>query len=315
MFMEDISVKDRQKSIWISTTGYRIFLELKSLLIKPRTVEELIEIIKNDIYLKKEVSKDTIRFDILTLKSAGCVFSKPSKSNNHKLQILYHPFKLNISEEELNLLIELREDLASELSLNEVFIINDLYDKIVSLTFDNEQIQKISNSKLLSDINLDILKEISNSNIMGKKVQIAYKSPKYGEENTDIIPLKILYDNKKVYLCAYNYKYNSNSFFEVSKILKVNSVSLNQMEDISPFFQVIYELTGESFNTFEPKSNEKIIQRTDDKITVEAEVSNEFMFIQRLLLFGRDFKIIMPDSFREKLINKIKQIQKRYKNE
>ncbi len=313
--MELQGVKEQHKSIWISTTGYRIFLELKSLIENPKTFDELIEVIKNDKYLKKEISKDTLRFDISTLRSAGCIISKPSKNNNYKLQLLYHPFNLNISDEELSLLIELRESLASELSLNEVFILNDLYDKIAALTFNNEQIQEISNSKLLFDINKNILKEISNPNITGKKVGIKYKSPKFGEEDTDIIPLKILYENKKVYLYAYNYKYKSDSYFEVSKILKINSVSLNKENEISPSFKVIYELKGEALNEFELKSYEKIINRQNDKIIVEAEVTNEFMFTQRLLLFGRDFKIISPDFFRTKLIDKIKLIQKGYRND
>lgn len=308
------ALEEQNKNIWISTTGYRIFLELKSLLESPKTVEELIEIIKQNPYINKELSKDTVRFDIITLRNAGCVITKPVKSNGHKMQVLYHPFTLTILPEEFNLFLELRENMAQEISLNEIFTLNDLYDKIVSLTFNNEQIQKTADTKLLSDINRDILKDISNPSIIGKKVQIKYKSPKFGEEDTDIIPIKIVYENKKVYLCAYNYKYKSNSFFEVSKILKINSVSLNKAEEISPSQKVLYEVQGEALNGFELKSYEKITEKSENKIKIEADVSNEFMFIQRLFLLGRDFKIISPDDFKEKLINKIKLIQKGYKN-
>ena len=42
-------------------------------------------------------------------------------------------------------------------------------------------------------------------------------------------------------------------------------------------------------------------------------MENEFCFIQRILLLGSDFKINSPEFFREKLINKLKLIQKGYK--
>ena len=46
-----------------------------------------------------------------------------------------------------------------------------------------------------------------------------------------------------------------------------------------------------------------------------AKIEDEFMFIQRILQFGTDFNIISPDFFKEILINKIKLIQKGYKND
>lgn len=307
--------QEEYKNIWISTTGYRIFLELKALLEAPRTIDELINIVKNSPYFNKELSKDTIRFDLITLKSAGCKISRPAKSNNFKYQLIYHPFKLNISEIEEDILFEIRDNLASNISLNEVFILNDLFNKIAALTFDNEKIQKIADSQLFIEVNKDILKELTRGQIMGKKVQIKYNSPKFGIEDIDIIPIKVLYENKKIYLCAYNYKYKANSYLEVSKILHINSVSINNVSEILPNFKVIYEVKGEALNNFELKSYEKIIEQNSDKIRIEAEVSNEFMFTQRLMLLGRDFKIILPKFYKEKLINKIKLIQKGYQDE
>ena len=306
---------EQNKNIWISSTGYRIFLELKALMSSPRTLDELIQIIKNDKYLNKEVSKDTVRFDLLTLKAAGCEFLKPEKIDGYTYKLVNHPFKLNISQEELDALLDLREIFAGEISYEEVFILNDLYDKIASLTLDNEIIQNIYSSKLLSNINKDILREISNPALIGKKVQIKYNSPEFGEENTFVSPIKIIYENQKIYLCAYNYKYKSNSLFEISKILAVNSVSINEDDIQPPVFTAVYEVIGNAVNDFELKPYEKIIGKEENKITIEAEVTNEFMFTQRLLLLGKNFKLILPEFYREKLINKIKSIQKRYKND
>ena len=303
---------ENKKKIWISTTGYRIFLEFNSLLIKPRTIEELVEIIKNDSHFNKEISKDTIRFDINTLRAGGCIIQKPSSSNNHKYQLIYHPFKLNFSLEELKVFTELRDKLSSEISLDEVFILNNLYEKIVSLTLDNDIMQNINDTKALPDINPQIVQELFN--LKNKKVQIKYNSPQYGIEDTDIIPINIIYENKKVYLWAYHYKYQKNSLFEFSKILKINSVYI-YTDNIAPCktFKVIYEIENDAVHAFELKDYEKILEKKNNIIRVEANVANEFMFIQRLFLFGRNFRIIEPDFFRERLINKIKLIQKGYK--
>jgi len=313
--MQIIEEQSRQKNVWISTTGYRIFLELKLMLEAPVSSDELIEIIKQDRHLNKEVSKDTIRCDIDTLINAGCKIIKPSKKTSYKYVLVSHPFKLDLKLSEINILNELRKILALELSLNEVFILNDLYEKIASLTFDEKKEERIKNSKLLPDIDRNIVRELSNPALKGKKVNIKYKSPEYGVEDTDISPVKIIYENEKAYLEAYNYKYKAQSYFEISKVLKINSVSMNT-EDIAPAsFNAVYEVFGSALHDFELKPYEKIIEKTPDKIRVEAEAPVEFMFIQRLLLLGRNFRIISPDFFREKLINKIKAVQKRYQND
>lgn len=313
--MELGKVEEKQKNIWISTTAYRIFLVLKSLLISQKTTDELISIIANDHILKKIISKDTLRFDINTLKNAGCKIARPTKTNNYKYQLISHPFNLNISIEELNLLFELRKNLASEISLADVITLNELYDKIAYLTLDNNKILEFSSSKPLFDVSLDILKEIINPNIIGKKVRMSYNSPKFGIEDIDIVPVKILYENNKVYISAYNYKYDTNSFFEASRIKKIYSISIEKEIIENQEMTVLYEVIGEAVKDFKLKYYEKIIEKTENKILVEAQVNNEFMFTQRLLLLGRNFKIIFPDVFRKKLIDKIKLIQKRYVNE
>ena len=310
MIIESSEVQ--QKKVWISSTGCRILIELKALMEAPRSIEELIEIAKNDFHLNKEISADTVRCDIRTLRTAGCIIEKPSKASGHKLRLVFHPFKLNISKDELDVLIELREKLASEIPLNEVFILNDLYDKIAALTLDNGIKEFIKNTAEAADIDRNIVKELSSPALAEKRVNISYKSPKYGIENIDIIPIKLLYENKKVYLCAYNFKYDASSYFEVSKILKINSVSINKETVPDKTFRAVYEVSGEALNSFTLKPYEKIIEQNADKIKVEAEPDSEFMFIQRLLLLGRDFKLILPEYLKDTLINKIRLIKKRY---
>ena len=178
-----------------------------------------------------------------------------------------------------------------------------------------EKINYIENSQPLKTIDKKILYELSKPEIINKKVQVCYKSPEFGEEKIYIVPKKIIYDNEKVYLWCYNFKYEGLGLLNIERILKINSIDILKNINIFNHYNVVYELTGEAVNSFEPKDYETILVKSDDKIKVNAKIENEFLFIQRLLQFGTDFKVISPDFFREILINKIKLIQKGYIND
>ena len=116
-----------------------------------------------------------------------------------------------------------------------------------------------------------------------------------------------------MYLWCYSFKYNKNSLLSIERIKEIISYGISDHNyQTKVLYDVIYSITGEAYNTFEEKEFEEVITKSENEIKVLAHVENEFYFIQRLLLFGSDFKIISPDFFREKLINKIKLIQKGY---
>ena len=304
---------EKTKKFWISITGYRTLLILKSLMVRSYTIDELVEILKNDSITNKAVSKDTVRIAINTLKSVGCEILRPNKANNYKYQLIKHPFSLKISDKELKTFTMLRDKIAEEIKYDDVFTLNDLYEELISLTLNEEQIDYVNNTQPLKKINKKILKDITNQQIIGKKVQIKYLSPNFGEEDIEVIPQKITYESGKIYLRCYIFKYETNSLLNVERILKINSIDMFNIYNKNSSYKVVYELLGNSKNIFKIQKNEEIISRNTNSIKIEALVDNEFLFIQRLLLFGTDFKIISPDFFREKLIDKIKLIQKGYK--
>ena len=301
------------KKIWVSLTGYRILLILSSLIQKGRTLKELIEILQNNEFTNKSLSKDTIRVAINTLKKAGCVISRPTKANNYLYELISHPFTLSLSENELNIFLRLRDKMLDEMNWKDVFVLNSLYEKIMSLTFNEEQINLTKDIAPFAGLNKSILKDFSNPNIIGKKVKIIYNSPEFGEEEIDIIPQKLAYENANMYLWCYSFKYNKNSLLSIERIKEIISYGVSEHNyQTKVLYDVIYSITGEAYNTFEEKEFEEVITKSENEIKVLAHVENEFYFIQRLLLFGSDFKIISPNFFREKLINKIKLIQKGY---
>ena len=309
----EITAKKTNK-FWISLTGYRILLILSSLIQKGCTLKDLIEVLGNNKFTNKSVSKDTVRVAINTLKNAGCIISRPTKANGYKYELVSHPFTLSMSTKELNVFLNLRNKMLDELDWKDVFELNSLYEKIVSLTFDEEQILLTKETAPFAEIKKQILKDISNPQIIGKKVRIVYDSPEFGEEEIDIVPQKLTYENAHLYLWCYSFKYNKNSLLSIERIKNILSYSISEhINQTNVSYDVVYSITGDAINMFEPKEFEEVVEKNDKEIKVLAHVENEFYFIQRLLLFGVDFKIISPDFFREKLINKIKLIQKGYR--
>lgn len=263
----------------------------------------------------KSFSKDTIRVALNTLKNAGCEISRPNKINNYKYELISHPFTFKLSDKELKTFIRLREKIVQEMELADIFALNEVYEKIISLTFNDEQITQIQEAKLLSNVNKNVLKEISNPKILNKKIKIIYDSPEFGEEEIDVVPQKITFENNNLYLWCYSFKYQMNSLLSIARIKRIISIDISKIIETTSIYDVVYTITGNSLKTFEKKEFEEILEKTENSIKVLAHVENEFYFIQRLLLFGSDFKIISPSFFKEKLINKIKLIQKGYNNE
>ena len=305
-------VLEQEKNPWISLTGYRTLFVLKLLLEKSRTVEELTEYLKNNKLTNKSFSKDTVRITINTLRSAVCVISRPASKNNFRYELISNPFHLNISKNELDAFIKLRERLFDNLSWQEILTLNDLYKKIFSLTENTDYINYVNDTKPLNNINKNLLKELSNPKIIGQKIQINYLSTKNGEENLDIIPFEIKNENESLYLWCYIFKYKMKNLLNLEKIKKINFISTEKYHIENNEYTVTYKLSGVSMLDFHLKDYETILEKTNDYIVIKADVKNEFWFIQRILQFCGDVKIISPDFFKEKMINKVKSIRKLY---
>ena len=306
------SAEKQDENFPISITGYRTLLVLMSLIEKGRTIEELVDILKENPITNKSVSKDTVRITLNTLKNAGCQISRPIKSKGFKYELLVNPFSLKLTDENLITLVRLRETLVNKVPWKDVITINNLYHKLVELTGNQSQINFIDETKSLGNVNPDIIASFLNENIICKKIQLEYLSPEYGKEDIYVVPYKIIYENKRLYILCYSFKYNANCFLEVSRIIKIKSVYSKEKYPKENSYKVIYRISGQAMENYEKTYYETVLKKTAAYMDIEANVSNEFTFIQRILLYGSDFTIISPYVFREKLIDKVKQIRRNY---
>ena len=305
-------INEIQDNNWISLTGYRTLFVLKLLLEKGRGIKELISILEKNKYTAKSLSEDTVRVTLNTLKRAGCKLSRPAQSNNFKYEILSHPFGLSIMDKEADILFKIRQKIAENISWNEIIRFNNLYEKIFALTFNENQKLNEQYARPLINIDKDVLNTLINPQLAGKKLKLIYASPQNGEEELDVIYKKLKYDNEKLYLWCYIFKYNVNNYLNLEKIKSIKTISIANYTDTDNNYDVIYKIWGEAAVTFHKKDYESVIEKNSEYIKVKASVTNDFWFIQRILLFGSDVQIISPDAFKEKMINKIKQIKAGY---
>ncbi len=296
----------------ISITAYRALLILSLLLEKPLTKEEIVNVLKNDFITSNSYSHDTIRVTLNTLKAVGCMISRPTSKNNYKYILLSHPFGFDLTPEQVKCLSLIRENIVKLGDWQLVLSINDLYQKIAAITKNPCYIEIINNAKPMIEINKEILKSLVEYAQNKNRLLIQYKSVEQGIQELEIIPDKIFYESDKLYLWCYLYKYDSYSYLRVDRIKAIKKSSDLAHIIKKESYKAVYSIKGDAISTFKLQDNEKIIETTPQYILIEAEVVNEFKFIQRLLLFGADFKLLNPSRLKEKLISKLESVKQGY---
>lgn len=307
------SVETKKKAI--SLTTYRAFFIAKLLFIEPMSYEGIAQALAQDTILQKSCHKDTISNSINSLREAGFEIEKPKPSNNFKFHLVSHPFKFNISKDEIMLLNMIRKSLYYQNNYELIFDINTIYEKFKSLANINEHIDLLENTNYLKNVNKKILEEIVKLCTTNADAQIVYNSPIYGNETFRIKSGKIVFENNRLYLWGYTYKYEMPAYLRIDKISAVKKEDKTTKEDISLNNYVEYELTGNAAKNFIPKEDESIIEKTKNKIKIRANVVNKFHFNQRILAFAEECKILSPQWAIDKFIEHLDEIIKVYENE
>lgn len=298
----------------ISLTAFRAMYIAKLLSLKDLSTEEIIEALSKNEILSKSCHKDTIINSINSLRETGFDIEKPKPSNNFKYKLLFSPIKFQLNESETELLNTLRESLYFQNDYNILIKLTEAYDNIIANSQNNENIDKLISSNYLQNIDKKILNQLLEICLNKTPAGIIYNSPKYGLEELKIFPQQIVFENKKIYLWVYNYKYDMPAYLRVDKISQVNTNigAFNPETPIKLSTTVEYELRGNAMKNFIPLKNEIVTEKLIDKITVKAEVINTFNFIQRASAFADECKIIKPESIKETFLKQIDQLIKVY---
>ncbi len=303
----------------ISVTAYRTICILNLLLKQPSNEEEISLHLKEQILNNKNLSSDTIYIYLNTLKAIGCNICRPCKTNNHKYVLKSHPFMLQLDDNDLKSLVQIRKYISNLKNWKFILEVEKLFDIIQdNLVMESKKkFEKLRNASLrypLTQKIIDTIQKLESHAESQNKLEVVYSSPINGIKNIKIKPEEILYENGAFYVHIINLDANEAQYLRVDRInsfelLRNYNLNISELPDIAP---VQYKLKGASLYYFIPGENESIISKTEDEMIIEEKITNKFKFYQKVLSYGYDCTIIKPLSFQKEMVNKLRSMLEIY---
>lgn len=296
-----------------SLTGYRLMAILCMLKERPHTDVEINDNLKKDINLSRSISKDSICLYVNTLRALGCQITRPSKKNGFNYILKDHPFKLNLNDQEIKSLIEVKKYVSNlsdlEISCN--------FDKFLNtvcnfLEEDNKKLIikqcKIVSREIDYTLKTELIKELEYHCSKNSVISILYQSPSGNNSDIRLLTEYLKYDNGALYLWGYNIDIEETQYLRVDRIESVKELVIKDIEPIKQPLTVVFKLFGMFSTSYNPDENEKIIGRDSDSITIETKMKNRFLLIQKILSFGIDCEVIQPEELKNEIIKRLKSM-------
>lgn len=297
----------------MSLTGYRTLVILSALMECSKSNDEINACLFNNQYIKEKFSSDTLRIYINSLRSIGCEITRANKSNSKKYELLSHPFVYNIEKSQLQALTKLYKNLYEKVDIKDVTILENFFNKISGFVKDENTKDILQNVSVLKYIDKNILNNLLLHCKNKNQITFLYNSPKSGEKEIKIVADKLSFKSEKLYLWGTSLTHKQYSYFAADRILNIISIDILKEHERSEPIKVVYELYNQNEN-YTPESDEKIIEQTRNKFVIEVTSENEFALIQRILYKANDCRIKFPESFKVKILNKLKNMEEIYEN-
>lgn len=301
----------------LSLTGYRVLAILKMLQEGPHSEQEINEKLKDNLTVSRSISKDSIWLYINTLRTLGCNISRPSKKNDFKYVLKEHPYKLNLSNHEVESFLEVKKYISSlsdwEISCN--------FDKIlskISECIDNEDRKNLIKEfrSASRDIDytkkLDLIKEIEAHCAKNDCISFDYSSPVNNIKRISMICEKLKYENGALYLWGYNVDLEESQYLRVDRINNLEKYNMEDIQNVKPPLKVIFKLYGVNSVSYDTGEHEKIIHKDEKTLIIQTDMKNKFKLIQKILHYGKNCEILEPPELRKELINKLEAMKKIY---
>ncbi len=297
-----------------SLTGFRVLFILNMLLREELSKSEILQRLQsNPDYILNNITKETIRLDINTLKKAGFGIENTGKSNNYRYKINWCPIKIKLTKKEMNVLINTKKAVISLSKLSHILKLYKFFKKICRFLSDDEQINELLNFENITNIDLKVLNELNVLAKRNKEVLILYNSANSGIKEISIKLKEIKYSNKKVYITGTSKDYPDNTVLKAESIVKILKIlKSRQSFEYKKTDKIIYRLKPASKEHFNLLEEEKIIEENNDFIKIELNADNSFMAIQRLLSYGEDLIEIEDEEINSKYLEKLFAIRKKY---
>lgn len=297
----------------MSLTGYRTLVILSLLMESPKSTDEINEFFYNHQYIKEKFSNDTLRIYINSLREVGCEITRANKANGQKYELISHPFTYEIQQNQVNAIEKLYKNMYNKIDIRDIIAIDNLFEKLTTYSKNKENQHSLKSFSVLKNINKNILEDLIMHCKNKNQITFLYNSPKSNSKKIEIVTDKLSFKSEKLYLFGNNLTHNEYSYFSVDRILEICSIKLQKDQKEFPSIKVIYELKKNN-NEYCPENDEKIIESTKDKVVIESTSENEFSLTQKILHMANDCKVLYPEEFKDKLLKKLKLMEKSYEN-
>ena len=297
----------------MSFTGYKALLIFNLLTESPKSYEEIKTYIYNHPYLREQISMDTMRVYMNSLKRLGCEIQRiKGEDKVSRYFIAAHPFELKLSADEKKSILHVYKNIVKSLSVEELLSMDNFFEKLGKYVKDEEFVANLRKHSPLKEINKSILKELIDYCKRKDQIVISYNSPNSGVKQIEVISDKLDISNGKIYLYGTGLEYKQYGSFLVSRVKSIDGIKI---EKTIP--NGLKEIKIECKLSCKPKDivlaeNEKILGTVEDKTIIEITTSNEFLTIQKILEYGPKCKVLAPKEFQEKVVSILKDMKAGY---
>lgn len=309
--MQEFLINNTVNCNLMSLTGYRTLVILNALMESPKSIDEINDCLFYDQYIKERFSSDTLRIYINSLRAIGCEIIAANKSNNKKYELISHPFNYDIPKSQLKALNKLYKSIYDKIDIKEVIAVENFLEKISNLVENNNTKEFLKNISIIKSANKNVLNDLIIHCKNKNQIIFLYNSPRSGAKEIELIADKLAFKSEKLYLWGNNLTHKEYSYFALDRIIQICSIKIQKDKEELPSVSVVYEIYNHN-ESYIPEPDEKITEKADNKLVIEAISKNEFSLLQRLLCLGSDCKVIQPQSFKTKLINKLKSMEENY---
>lgn len=293
----------------ISLTGYRTIIIFYLLSEGPKTLEEIKSILIQINPENHNISSDTIRKYINSLRSLGCEISKATKLNSYKFIMTNHPLLFDITPKQIKALQKISKRIIKTGSLFYLERFEDFILKLISIINNNETKELLHGILIVNKLDKNIYEEIKKCCQEQLTVTMLYKSADLEEKRIQFLCNKIFLRSEKIYVEGFSNKYKKNSFLLLSRIKEIifeESLKYEKPEENNYAICEIYD------KNFKINTNENILESYDNKFVIKITESNSFMLYQQILSYGSICKVLYPQDLKLKIKETIKEMSKFY---
>ena len=299
----------------MSFTGFKSLLIFSMLLESPKSYHELKEAIRNHEYLNEDISIDSLRVYINSLKKFGCKIKRNKTSDGWKYFITSHPFEFKIDEEQVKSLIKIYKIILKTLDIRDIYIYEKFLKKLAISINSKDLIDAIEKISIFRGLDIEIVEKLIKYAKINHKIKVLYDSPNSKSKEVEFIADKLAFVEGKLYIYGISLKYQQATSYLVQRIKKIIDVDIENETNIDiKKITVGYELFTSSFNA-RLSEDEKIVEIKKDSIIVETETTNLFMMKRKILEYGENCVVLYPETFRNEIIDTLKNMNEVYNND